>query len=78
MSSYGKFDEYVKMAAQDAEQASVVVAKSFYKILRKNGFTDAQIFNVANNLLDCLIQTLESYGDKKRLQKDGTKGDGGE
>ncbi len=70
MNSYGKFDEYVGLAAKDAARASEIVAKSFYKILRKNGFSDAQIINVANNMLDCLIQTLDSYKERKRSKKD--------
>jgi hypothetical protein len=69
MNSYGKFDEYVGLAVQDAERASEIVAKSFYKILRKNGFSDAQIINVANNILDCLIQTLDSYTKREKSKE---------
>jgi predicted transcriptional regulator len=69
MNSYGKFDEYVGLAAKDAAKASEIVAKSFYKILRKNGFSDAQIINVANNILDCLIQTLDSYKERERSKE---------
>ncbi len=70
MSTYGKFDVYVKLAINDSEKASEIVAKSFYKILRKNGFTDAQIINVANSILDCLIQTLDSYRERAGEGKD--------
>ena len=66
--SYGKFDEYVTTAVNNTEKASELVAKSFYKILRKNGFNDAQIINVANNILDCLIQTLGNYKEKKNIE----------
>ena len=69
MNSYGKFDEYVGLAVKDAERASEIVAKSFYKILRKNGFSDAQIINVANNILDCLIQTLDSYTKREKSKE---------
>ena len=65
---YGKFDAYVTAAVNNTEKASELVAKSFYKILRKNGFNDAQIINVANNLLDCLIQTLGNYKEKKSMK----------
>jgi hypothetical protein len=68
MNSYGKFDEYVKLAANNTEKAAKIVAKSFYKILRKNGFDDAQIVNVANNILDCLIHSLEGYEQKKKTK----------
>lgn len=64
MTSYGTFDEYVRMAVNSSKDASQVVAISFYKILRKNGFNDNQIINVANNILDCLIRTLESYKER--------------
>ena len=70
MNSFGKFDEYVGLAAKDAERASEIVAKSFYKIMRKNGFSNAQIISVANTLLDCLIQTLDSYKERENLKKD--------
>ncbi len=69
MNSYGKFDDYVGLAVRDAERASEIVAKSFYKILRKNGFTDSQIINVANNILDCLIHTLDSYEERKKSKE---------
>ena len=64
MTTHGKFDDYVNIAIKDSGKASEVVAKSFYKILRKNGFNDNQIISVANNILDCLIQTLESYKER--------------
>lgn len=69
MNAFGKFDEYVNLATKDAEKAAEIVAKSFYKILKKNGFTDAQIVNVANTILDCLIQTLENYREKKGIDE---------
>ena len=64
METYGKFDEYVNMVANNTEKAAEIIAKSFYKILRKNGFNNAQIMNVANNILDCLIHSLEGYQEK--------------
>lgn len=68
MNSYGKFDDYVKLAANNTEKAAEIVAKSFYKILRKNGFDDTQIMNVANNILDCLIRSLEGYEEKTKIK----------
>ncbi len=65
MKSYGKFDEYVSIAIENQGKAAEIVARSFYKILRKHGFTDSQIINVANNMLDCLIGALEGYKAKK-------------
>lgn len=59
-----KFDQLVKLAARDTEKAAEIVARSFYKILRRNGFADDQIIGVANSILDCLILTLDGYKEK--------------
>lgn len=64
MDTYKKFDEYVEYAINNSDRASELVAKSFYKILRKNGFNNTQIINTANNILDCLIKSLDGYKEK--------------
>lgn len=66
MNRNGHFDKLVNMAAQDSEKAAAIVAKSFYKVLKKNGFTNDQIISVANNLLGCLIQALDGYKEKSQ------------
>ena len=68
MHSYGKFDELVIVAVNNSEKASEIVARSFYKILKKNGFNDNQIINVANNILGCLIKTLESFKERQQVE----------
>jgi glycosylphosphatidylinositol transamidase (GPIT) subunit GPI8 len=65
------FDKLVNLSAQDTERAAALVAKSFYKVLRKNGFSDDQIISVANNLLGCLIHALDGY--KKKSEKEEIK-----
>ena len=62
--SYKRFDEYVDDAIKNTDHASELIARSFYKILRKNGFNNSQIINTANNILDCLIKSLDGYKDK--------------
>ena len=62
--SYKRFDEYVDDAIKNTDHASELIARSFYKILRKNGFNNSQIINTANNILDCLIKSLNGYKDK--------------
>ena len=62
--SFKKFDEYVDYAINNTDHASKIIARSFYKILRKNGFNDSQIINIANHLLDCLIKSLDEYKEK--------------
>ena len=61
---YKRFDEYVDYAVNNTDHASEVIARSFYKILRKNGFSNSQIINTANNILDCLIKSLDGYKEK--------------
>ena len=62
--AYKRFDEYVDDAIKNTDHASELIARSFYKILRKNGFNNSQIINTANNILDCLIKSLDGYKDK--------------
>lgn len=68
--SYRKFDEYVEDAVNNTDKASELIAKSFYKILRKNGFSDSRIINTANNILDCLIKSLDGYKEKIGVPSD--------
>ncbi|MFA6146752.1 MAG: hypothetical protein WC899_00900 [bacterium] len=68
--SYKRLDEYVEYAVSNSDHASELIARSFYKILRKNGFSDKQIINTANNLLDCLIKSLEGYKEKIGVPSD--------
>ncbi len=55
------YDQVLMLATKDAEIATKIVAKSFYKILRKKGFTDDQIVYVSSYILDCLLQSLRGY-----------------
>lgn len=64
MVQHNQMDKIIQLAAKNAEQASRLIARSFYKVLRKNGFSDDQIIAVANNILDCLIESLDGYKNK--------------
>lgn len=68
--SYKKFDEYVEDAVNNTDHASELIARSFYKILRKNGFSDSKIINTANHILDCLIKSLDGYKEKIGVPSD--------
>ena len=70
MDQHQQMDKIIQMAAVDAEKASRLIARSFYKVLRKNGFTDDQIISVANNMLDCLIESLDGYKKKNATKED--------
>lgn len=65
-----QMDRVIQMAAEDPERAARIVAKSFYKVLRKNEFSDDQIIAVANNILDCLIDSLAGYKKKNALEQE--------
>ncbi len=60
------FERYVRMASRDQERAAKVVAKSFYKILRKNGFTHNQVISVAGYILDGLIEENNSSAEPEK------------
>ncbi|MBZ0155147.1 MAG: hypothetical protein K8I29_02905 [Alphaproteobacteria bacterium] len=62
------FDKIVMLAAKDTERAARIVATSFYKVLRKNGFTDEQIVNVSSCILDCLLESLREYKQKTTVK----------
>jgi len=70
MEQHQQMDKIIRLAAEDAEKASRLIARSFYKVLRKNGFTDDQIISVANNMLDCLIESLDGYKKKSATNED--------
>ena len=65
-----QMDRVIQMAAEDPERAARIVAKSFYKVLRKNEFSDDQIIAVANNILDCLIDSLAGYKKKSAIEQE--------
>ncbi len=65
MKDGNKFEDIVRIASRDTEKASRIISKSFYKVLRRNGFTDDQIISVASDILGCLIESLEGYREKK-------------
>ena len=70
MEQHQHMDKIIRLAAEDAEKASRLIARSFYKVLRKNGFTDDQVISVANNMLDCLIESLDGYKKKNATKED--------
>ena len=68
MDQHQHMDKIIRLAAEDSEKASRLIARSFYKVLRKNGFTDDQIISVANNMLDNLIESLDGYKNKSAIK----------
>ena len=65
------FEELIDLAATDSQKSARKVALTFYKILRKKGFNNEQIIDVAGTLLDCLVHALDGY--KERSKTEDTK-----
>ncbi len=61
------FERIVGLVSKDTKKGSEIVAKLFYRILRKNGFTEGQIINVSATLLDCLTKSFKGY--KKKVEE---------
>ncbi len=60
------FESIVKVAAQDTQKGSEIVARMFYRILRRNGFTKNQIIDIASDMLNCLIKSLNNYEERTK------------
>ena len=61
-----KFDRVIGLAAKDTKKGARVAAKVFYRILRKKGFSENQIIDIATNIIDCLTVSLKGY--KKKIE----------
>ncbi|MDZ4384217.1 MAG: hypothetical protein U0940_01905 [Nitrospirota bacterium] len=70
MKEDNRFEEIVRIASRDTEKASRIISKSFYKVLRRNGFSDEQIIGVASDILGCLIESLDGYREKKNSKEE--------
>jgi len=58
------FERIVSLVSKDTRKGSEIVAKLFYRILRKNGFTEGQIIKISATLLDCLTKSFKGYKEK--------------
>lgn len=61
---YTNFERVIKLAAKDTDKGARVVAKMFYQILRRNGFTEDKIISISTNILNCLTESLKGYEKK--------------
>lgn len=50
--------------APDTEKSAEIVGRTFYRTLRKNGFSEKQIMYVAINMIDCLTDSLRGERSK--------------
>ncbi|MBI5739793.1 MAG: hypothetical protein HZA16_03640 [Nitrospirae bacterium] len=65
-----QFDRIITLASKDTKRGGRVVAKIFYRMLRKKGFTQDQIISIATNILSCLTDSLKSYEQKVESHKE--------
>ena len=72
-------EKMLQMSSEDRAKASKVVARSFYKMLRRNGFSQSDIMSFAGHLLDGVIRDMKVNGKdsqstvvirRSRAQKD--------
>lgn len=56
MSRTGNLDMVMKN--MDPERATKILARSFYKELRRNGFTDKDVINFSREIIECMSQEM--------------------
>ena len=61
--SCGAMERIVEVCARDQERAARFVARSFYKVLRRNGFSKNQVIDVASHLIDALVTEMRTDSD---------------
>ena len=71
-------ERIVNIASKDTKKGSEIIARVFYRILRRNNFSQEQIIDIATNIISCLTRSLNSYEKKintesTRKQKDTVK-----
>jgi len=63
-------DRMPKLSASDRAGTGRVIARSFYQILRRNGFTQAEIIDVAGHVLDGVIRDIKVNGKNRERPVD--------
>ena len=63
-------EKMLKLSPDDRDRASKVVARSFFRILAKNGFSHSDIMDFAGNLLDEVMRDMGARGE--RANQSGT------
>jgi glycosylphosphatidylinositol transamidase (GPIT) subunit GPI8 len=63
-------ERVIHLATKDTKKGARVVAKVFYRILRKQGFSDNQIIDITSNILSCLIEKLSSCERKQESSRE--------
>jgi len=58
-------EKMLRMAPEDRRKAGKIVARSFYKTLRRNGFSHGDIMSFAGHLLDGVIREMNKENGRK-------------
>ncbi|MDF1536748.1 MAG: hypothetical protein P1S46_09665 [bacterium] len=53
-------EKMIELSSDDRERAGKVVARSFFRILARNGFSHSDIMNFAGNLLDEVMRDMRA------------------
>ncbi len=65
------FEKIVGLVSEDTERGSEIVAKLFYRILKKNGYSEEQIIGIAANMIGYLTKSLKGY--ERKVESSGAK-----
>jgi len=63
------FEKIINIASKDTKKGSEIVARFFYRILKRNDFSQEQIIEIATNIISCLNRSLKSYENKITTEK---------
>lgn len=63
------FERIINIASKDTKKGSEIVARFFYRILKRNNFSQEQIIDIATNIISCLTRSLKSYENKITTKK---------
>ena len=63
-------ERMLKMSVGDRDKTGRIVARSFYKILRQNEFTHAEIMDVTGHILDGVIKDMKANGKDRKSPVD--------
>ena len=66
MKNCGTIEKMLQMSSEDRARASRVVARSFFKMLRRNGFSQGEIMTFSGHLLDEVIRDMKLNGQKRQ------------
>lgn len=55
----------IHSSSPEVEKAAESIGRTFYRTLRKKGFSENQIISVATSILSCLTDSLKEYECRK-------------